>query len=119
MARLSLMQLHQEGIVKYNGNMGNLQFVEQWITPHMYNEPQVEPLTCIQVKSIDLQKDRKDDIYVYCKTESIKQALSHKPHVEGLLGGPHCSWLQNHGERIHVCLDLKTTALEKTPSTKY
>lgn len=97
-ARLSLMQLHQEGIVNYNVNMGNLRFVEQWITPHMYNEPQVEPLTCIQVKSIDLQKDRNDGIYVY------KQALSHKPHVEGLLGGPHCSWLQNHGREFMYAL---------------
>ena len=110
-SRKSPAALAQEGLVRFCVNMGNNRFVEQWVTPLVYNELLEEAVNVRVQSAADPTKDRLDALCTYCGHEfPIKLRLvDHR--WRGCHEGPFVPGYSEKGEGLPVYPNLKTTAL--------
>lgn len=90
--------------------MGNNRFVEQWVTPFIYNEL-LEEAVNVRVQCIDPEKNRLDALCIYCGKEYPYKLKFMDYYWKGCHVGPLVPSYKVKGEGLPLHSTLKIIAL--------
>lgn len=107
----SLTALAHEGLVRFCANLGNKMFVEQWVTPLVYNQLLEEAVNIKIHSAIDSQKDQLDALCNYCEKEFLNKMRLVEHHWRGCHVDHKVPSYKTKGEGLPLYPNLKTIAL--------